>query len=52
MDNVWAKIGARAQRQNERDVRVIFGNPPYWAEQDTANDNNQNTKNADRYPVR
>jgi predicted helicase len=33
---------ARRKRQQGLDVRVIVGNPPYSAGQDSANDNNQN----------
>lgn len=32
----------RRKRQKELDIRVIIGNPPYSAGQDSANDNNQN----------
>lgn len=32
----------RLKRQRKLDIRVIMGNPPYSAGQDTANDNNQN----------
>ncbi len=35
---------ARAKRQKEQDIRVIFGNPPYSAGQTSGNDNNQNLK--------
>ncbi|CDQ11755.1 putative helicase [Acidithiobacillus ferrivorans] len=34
----------RARRQNQADIRVILGNPPYSVGQDNANDNNQNFK--------
>lgn len=34
----------RANRQNQADIRVILGNPPYSAGQKNANDNNQNLK--------
>ncbi len=34
----------RAIRQNKRDIRVIIGNPPYSAKQESANDANQNLK--------
>lgn len=43
-ENPWVKNGERGQRQNQRAVKVVFGNPPYSAGQDSANDNNQNTK--------
>lgn len=33
---------ARRNKQKALDIRVIFGNPPYSAGQDSANDNNQN----------
>lgn len=33
---------ARRVRQKNLDIRVIIGNPPYSAGQDSANDNNQN----------
>ncbi|MGJ8640680.1 MAG: DEAD/DEAH box helicase [Opitutaceae bacterium] len=32
----------RRKRQKELDIRVIMGNPPYSAGQESANDNNQN----------
>lgn len=34
----------RAVKQSELDIRVIFGNPPYSAGQDSANDDNANLK--------
>ena len=34
----------RAARQKGLDIRVILGNPPYSAGQESANDNNQNIK--------
>lgn len=34
----------RASKQKALDIRVIFGNPPYSAGQDSANDNNANLK--------
>lgn len=34
----------RATRQNKRDIRVIIGNPPYSAMQDSENDSNKNLK--------
>ncbi|MCL5012833.1 MAG: DEAD/DEAH box helicase family protein, partial [Firmicutes bacterium] len=37
----------RLARQNQTEIRVIVGNPPYSVGQDNANDNNQNIK----YPV-
>jgi predicted helicase len=33
---------ARANRQNQADIRVIIGNPPYRANQGDSNQNNQN----------
>jgi predicted helicase len=32
----------RVNRQKNQDIRVIVGNPPYSAQQDSQNDNNQN----------
>ena len=37
----------RAARQKAADIRVIVGNPPYSAKQESANDNNQNVE----YPL-
>lgn len=37
----------RTRQRNLKDIRVIMGNPPYSAGQDSANDNNQNIK----YPL-
>ena len=37
----------RAQKQNQQDITVILGNPPYSAGQKNANDNNQN----EHYPL-
>jgi len=42
VDAVLAQNSARRKRQKKLDIRVIFGNPPYSAGQDSANDNNQN----------
>jgi predicted helicase len=36
--------GERAKRQKLNDIRVIIGNPPYSAGQNSENDNNQNLK--------
>lgn len=36
--------GERVKRLCKQDIRVIIGNPPYSAKQQSANDNNQNTK--------
>lgn len=37
-----AENNARLAKANELDIRVIIGNPPYSAGQNSANDNNQN----------
>ncbi|WP_204248441.1 type ISP restriction/modification enzyme [Hymenobacter sp. PAMC 26628] len=37
----------RIQRQNEREISVIIGNPPYNAKQKNENDNNKNRKYPD-----
>ncbi len=37
----------RVRRQKERDIRVIIGNPPYSAQQESQNDNNKNLA----YPI-
>ncbi|REG60076.1 putative helicase [Paraburkholderia sp. BL6669N2] len=42
VDAVQASNSARRKRQKKLDIRVIIGNPPYSAGQDSANDNNQN----------
>jgi predicted helicase len=34
----------RVERQKNNDIRVIIGNPPYSAKQESTNDNNQNLK--------
>ncbi|MEU8507143.1 DEAD/DEAH box helicase [Streptomyces brevispora] len=34
----------RARKQQEQDIRVVIGNPPYSAGQDSQNDDNQNQK--------
>jgi len=39
---VLPENNARAERQLAQPIRVIVGNPPYSAGQDSANDNNQN----------
>ena len=36
--------GERLKRLCRQPIRVIFGNPPYFAVQESANDNNQNEK--------
>jgi predicted helicase len=38
---------ARVQRQNERKISVIIGNPPYNANQQNENDNNKNREYAE-----
>ncbi|MCP9759388.1 DEAD/DEAH box helicase [Aquitalea sp. S1-19] len=42
VDQVLVQNSARRKRQKALDIRVIIGNPPYSAGQDSANDNNQN----------
>lgn len=42
VDTLLADNSARRKRQKELDIRIIIGNPPYSAGQDSANDNNQN----------
>ncbi len=42
VDAVQATNSARRKRQKKLDIRVIIGNPPYSAGQESANDNNQN----------
>ncbi len=42
VDALLEKNSARRKRQKKLDIRVIMGNPPYSAGQDSANDNNQN----------
>ena len=41
---VFEDNNERVVAQNALDIRVIVGNPPYSAGQDSANDNNQNLK--------
>lgn len=41
---VFGDNNERVRAQNALDIRVIVGNPPYSAGQDSANDNNQNLK--------
>lgn len=44
LDNeIFAKNAQRVEKENELDIRVIIGNPPYSAGQKNANDNNANT---------
>lgn len=42
VDKLLEQNSKRRKRQKELDIRVIIGNPPYSAGQDSANDNNQN----------
>jgi predicted helicase len=42
VDAALDKNSARRKRQKNLDIRVIVGNPPYSAGQNSANDNNQN----------
>ncbi|RQW27269.1 DEAD/DEAH box helicase [Rhodobacteraceae bacterium CH30] len=42
VDQVLVQNSARRKKQKALDIRVIIGNPPYSAGQDSANDNNQN----------
>lgn len=42
VDALLVDNSARRKRQKELDIRVIIGNPPYSAGQNSANDNNQN----------
>lgn len=42
VDQVLVQNSARRKRQKKLDIRVIIGNPPYSAGQNSANDNNQN----------
>lgn len=39
---VLPENNAKAERQIQQPIRVIVGNPPYSAQQDSQNDNNQN----------
>lgn len=41
---IFGDNNERVKVQNALDIRVIVGNPPYSAGQDSANDNNQNMK--------
>lgn len=41
---VFGDNNERVKQQNDLDIRVIVGNPPYSSGQDSANDNNQNLK--------
>ncbi|SDW07752.1 hypothetical protein [Nitrosomonas oligotropha] len=42
VDALLVDNSARRKRQKKLDIRVIMGNPPYSAGQESANDNNQN----------
>lgn len=42
IDQILVQNSARRKRQKKLDIRVIIGNPPYSAGQNSANDNNQN----------
>jgi predicted helicase len=42
VDALLVENSSRRKRQKELDIRVIMGNPPYSAGQDSANDNNAN----------
>ena len=42
IDQLLVDNSARRKRQKALDIRVIMGNPPYSAGQDSANDNNAN----------
>lgn len=44
LDNMFPENNKRAARQNTIDIRVIIGNPPYSAQQDSENDSNKNLK--------
>ncbi|WP_439690572.1 DEAD/DEAH box helicase [Curtobacterium sp. SP.BCp] len=41
---VFGDNNERVRQQNDLDISVIVGNPPYSSGQDSANDNNQNLK--------
>jgi len=47
VSSLMGRNSKRRNRQNKLDIRVIMGNPPYSAGQESANDNNQNIA----YPV-
>jgi predicted helicase len=44
IDELLEENSARRKRQQELDIRVIMGNPPYSAGQESANDNNANVQ--------
>ena len=44
LDGAFPENNKRAARQNSMDIRVVVGNPPYSAQQDSENDGNKNLK--------
>jgi predicted helicase len=44
LDDQFPENNKRAKRQNAIDIRVIVGNPPYSAQQESENDGNKNLK--------
>lgn len=42
VDEILVQNSARRRKQKKLDIKVIIGNPPYSAGQESANDNNQN----------
>ena len=44
LDGAFPENNQRAARQNSIDIRVVVGNPPYSAQQDSENDGNKNLK--------
>lgn len=42
VDELLEENSARRKRQQQLDIRVIIGNPPYSAGQESANDDNAN----------
>ncbi len=44
IDELLEENSARRKRQQKLDIRVIIGNPPYSAGQESANDNNANVQ--------
>lgn len=47
LEGTFPENNKRVKRQKESPIRVVIANPPYSAQQDSANDNNQNLE----YPV-
>ena len=43
-ETMFPENNKRVTRQNQSDIRVIIGNPPYSAKQENQNDDNQNLK--------